>query len=709
DGELITELQTLEANFEFSSQSAAEFQQLLAMLGVASGREIGLPLDREPYWFRAGHPLAGYRSTPDLPPTADVVIIGAGLTGAACAYHLSEAVRLDGLSVLVLDRGDPAGEASGRNGGNFELIPENCVGIYEGLARERLSFLRRCYPSLPEEVRQAQSERQASLVFGLAVRNRELLKTIVRQERITCDLSPRGWLYLAHTEREEQALCEEVTLAAQHGQRIELWSRRRIREEFGFSTAYLGRFIPDDGTYHPFKYVCGLLQSALRSGVKLYTHTPVRALVTNEADVIRAVTDIGTVRTHRVVVATNAFTSELLPELAAIRPFQSQIMVTEHAPDRARGRAVTSEYGPTFFSQPRGGLLHHRAPLLMGGGADRPMHNPASRRRSPQVHAHLLKLRDQFYPELHGQPPSAEWVGPMGFTPDQLPAIGFLRPGLIVAAGFNGYGGSYTTAAGQAAAIMALTDGTPEWIPEDVFSPRRFLDAEPLFMRRHDSLWRIAASLSGQLRTVENQTAEILAYYPRAQPIDAASMLPNTKHPQVRELRVTAPRPNDANRLRRFAGFRGFTSDELAALVGLMRRWEVAAGTLLFSEGSPGGSCFIVMSGTVDVSTSTSGQRRRLASLGPGSIFGQVSLIDGQPRSATCSVRQTGVLLEMDSEPCSWLFDTRSPVALKFLATLNEGLIRALRRADRRLMRAQGDRQLGADPTLADAPEAIPL
>ena len=710
DPKLSEELRALEHECQFTRRSAAEFQHLLARLGVASSMAIGLPLDREPYWLRAGHPLAKYRSTPDLPSTADVVIVGAGLTGASCAYHLSDVVRARGLSVLVLDRGDPAGEASGRNGGNFELIPENCVGIYEGLARERLSFLRRCYSSLPEEVRQAQSERQASLVFGLAVRNRELLKSIVRQEHVACDFSPRGWLYLAHTEREEQALCEEVTLAAQHGQRIELWSRRRIREEFGFNVAYLGRFIPGDGTYHPFKYVCGVLQSALRSGVKLYTRVSVRALESSGPDGVSVVTDIGAVRAQRVVVATNAFTSELLPELEAIRPFQSQIMVTECAPDRARGRAVTSEYGPTFFNQPRGGLSNHRAPLLMGGGADRPMNNPASRRRSPHVHARLLKLRDQFYPELRGQPPSAEWVGPMGFTPDQLPAIGFLRQGVIVAAGFNGYGGTYTTAAGQAAAIMSLTGVAPEWVPEDVFSPRRFLEREPLFMRGHDSLWRIAASLSTQLRTVESHTAEILAYAPPAVHSVRGRSAPVANSRAVRGLRSTAPHADDdADRLRRFTSFRSFTPEELANLVLLMRRWEVDAGTLLFSEGSPGGSCFIVISGAVEVSTSSTGQQRRLASLAPGSIFGQVSLIDGQPRSATCSMRHAGVLLELEGGPCAELFDTRSATALKFLAALNEGLITALRRADRRLMRVQGERQAGVDPVVMEIPEAIPV
>jgi glycine/D-amino acid oxidase-like deaminating enzyme len=62
------------------------------------------------------------------------------LTGASAAYHLGPAVR-DAALVAVIDRGDHATEASGRNGGNFELlprIPSVCAG---GLARERLRFL----------------------------------------------------------------------------------------------------------------------------------------------------------------------------------------------------------------------------------------------------------------------------------------------------------------------------------------------------------------------------------------------------------------------------------------------------------------------------------------------------------------------------------------------------------------------------------------
>ncbi|MBV9894636.1 MAG: FAD-dependent oxidoreductase [Chloroflexi bacterium] len=683
DAQLAQELSALETEAEFGPGAAGLFQQLLGRLGVASRRELRLPLDAQPFWLRGHQPLANYQSHPELPTTADVVIIGAGLTGASAAYHLAEVGASGQLHVVVLDQGDPAGEASGRNGGNFELIPENCVGLYEGLARERLRFLRRCYPHVPQPVLQAESERQASAVIGLALRNRDRMKSIIKHEGIACDFSPRGWLYLAHTEREEQGLCEEVSLAAQHGQRIELWSRRRIRRELGFSTPYLGRFIPGDGTYHPFKYVCGLLHCALRAGVELHTRRRVCALVHDVQDHVTVVTEYGAITSRRVILATNAFTSQLIPDLLAIRPFQSQVMVTEHAPDRARGRAITSDFGPVFLNQPRAGSAHGRAPLVLGGGADRPMRNPASRRRSSRVHARLVQLRDAFYPELKGQPPTAEWIGPMGFTPDQLPAIGFLTPRVIVAAGFNGYGGSYTTAAGQAAARMAVEGVAPEWVPEDVFSPRRFVSHEPLFMRDHDSLWRIAASLCTQLRNVEAQAAESVG--DSNGPARARRLLLRT--PQV-EVRPTAPCPElDAKRLHQFSLFKPFSAEELLELVKLTRRWEAPRGAVLVPEGSPGGSCFIIVSGSVDVSAARSDRQQWLTTMLPGSIFGQVSLIDREPRSASCAMREPGVVLEMEQEPCAALFASRSAMALKFLAALNHGLITALRGADRRLLR----------------------
>jgi CRP-like cAMP-binding protein len=117
-----------------------------------------------------------------------------------------------------------------------------------------------------------------------------------------------------------------------------------------------------------------------------------------------------------------------------------------------------------------------------------------------------------------------------------------------------------------------------------------------------------------------------------------------------------------------------------------MRRWELRNGATVFSEGSHGGNCFVILQGTIDVSVNTRGQQQLVAILEPGSVFGQMSLIEGVPRSATCSVRVDAVLLEILRAPCEKLLNSGSTLALKFLATLNEGLILALRGADLRLM-----------------------
>jgi hypothetical protein len=416
-------------------------------------------------------------------------------------------------------------------------------------------------------------------------------------------------------------------------------------------------------------------------------------------------TERGTIVARRVIIATNAFTSQLFPELGEIRPHQSQIQVTELAPDRARGRVVTCEEGPVFFNQPRDAARDGLAPVLMGGGADRRMRSPSSRRRSPRVHAQLLALRSRFYPELAGRPPSAEWIGAMAFTPDQLPAIGFLRPGIVIAAGYNGYGGSFTTAAGLAAARMVLTSSTPDWVPEDVFSPRRLLNSEPLFMTAQDSLWRIATSLCRQLKVVDRQITETLALHSPARARSRAA--PRNVTQMMRAApRDTSPGSSiDSALLTDLDIFSDFSIQDVSQMLAAATRCDLPKGRMLFREGDPGDSCFILIRGHVDVTVKVRQQRHLLAQLSPGTIFGQVSLIAGEPRSATCTIRRDALLAQLDRDACEKLLSTQAPVALKFLAALNRGLTEALRIADRRLMQLNDDERASdgwrGSPTVA--------
>ena len=674
-------LQRIEKECRFTEAARAEFQDLLGTLGLDSAFPIKLPATSEPPWFRYAHPLKHYRSQAQLPAEADIVIIGAGLTGASAAYNLCEAAK-QGLRVVVLDRGFPACEASGRNAGNFELLPENSVGTYDGLARERLNFLSRCYPAIPLEVLRVEAERQASLVFSFALRNRDRLKQIIEQENLDCDFSPKGWLYLAHTEREEQAICDELALANRQDQQIEVWSRLKIRREFGFERDFIGRFVPGDGTYHPAKFVYGVLQIAVNAGVQLYTDVSVRK-VHDERDGRHVIdTEKGSLLSKSIIVATNAFTRELFPELKAIRPAQSQISVTEFAPDRCRGRAVTCEEGPVYFNQPREGARDGMAPLLLGGGKDRPLRNPSSRRRSPKTHAQLLELRDRYFPELHKRPFSTEWIGPIALTPDQLPAIGFLKQNIIVAAGFNGYGGSYCVAAGQVAAEMAISGTVPNWMPDDVFSPQRLLNDTPLFFAETSNLWCYAASLCVQLRALNRQLVEALENSSRGSRSHSVAP-PSSKSSGGTGATQLIPLPA----LQSLKPFRGFSPEECAEILAFARARTRQKGEMLCTENGSEGACFVILEGSVHMTCDAPGGEKQLARLGPSSIIGHIALIDGGGRIGNSVVQQDTLLLEMRHDDCYQLLARHSPLAYKFLAALTDGVIQSLRGAERQLKR----------------------
>src|SRR5581483_3643045 len=129
------------------------------------------------------------------------------------------------------------------------------------------------------------------------------------------------------------------------------------------------------------------------------------------------------------------------------------------------------------------------------------------------------------------------------------------------------------------------------------------------------------------------------------------------------------------------------TRAEAQQLLGMVRRVDVKKGEVVFEYGSPGRSCFVILRGEVDVTMQMREQEQLLAQLQPGSMVGQVSLVEGGPRTATCTAHSDAVLLEMDREPCEKLFATRSSLAYKYLTALVEGLIVALRGADRQLMR----------------------
>jgi glycine/D-amino acid oxidase-like deaminating enzyme len=192
------------------------------------------------------------------------------------------------------------------------------------------------------------------------------------------------------------------------------------------------------------------------------------------------------------VVATNAFTSELFPELDAIKYYQSQIMNLEHVANTIGGRTVTEAKGDLYYNFPGSKRYvdqegQERGMAHLGGGLDRPGKNPHHLRRSKAVMDLVKDKTDARFPDTKGQPPTRVWTGPMAFTPDRFPVIGFLQRNeldsnrIIIAQACNGYGGTQAIEAGLVAAKMAISGETPPEASPEMISPNRFLTDQPLF------------------------------------------------------------------------------------------------------------------------------------------------------------------------------------------------------------------------------------
>ena len=90
---------------------------------------------------------------------------------------------------------------------------------------------------------------------------------------------------------------------------------------------------------------------------------------------------------------------------------------------------------------------------------------------------------------------------------------------------------------------------------------------------------------------------------------------------------------------------------ELAVLTNAMQRCEFAAGSAIFPEGAPGDSLCVVLSGAVEITTRICGDvEKTLETLPAGGVFGELSLLTVEARTATAKAREPSVLLTLNRD-----------------------------------------------------------
>ena len=393
-------------------------------------------------WWLDNLPPATIPAAATKPPTAtDVAIIGAGMTGCSVAYWLKQLFSKDGEHVTVLDARGCAGGATGRNGGHLWHNPS--------------------------------SDFECKTV-------EELLK-FVKDVDVDCDLTRRGGAAFERAKPEtgvtyyDAAGDPEEAFANQweEDDALKQWDATECEKRVQ-TTAFSGAAVyPLASSFYPAKITAALLEAAACTYC-----APVRVLSistssdgtcqeirwsqdpTDHSDSVEGggggSEGTGVLRSKHVVVATNGWAGELLPELAShIYPTRNQVIMTAPLPATAEwqvgGFSVDSEVGARELygiRRPDGRLCFGGARALEPGAAVGSNDDTST---SEVLGAYLRRFLAEAFPHAIGADGEAgeealsveaEWTGVLGFTQDGRPLVGRVpgRPNVFVAAGFNGHG-----------------------------------------------------------------------------------------------------------------------------------------------------------------------------------------------------------------------------------------------------------------------------
>ncbi|MBM4188542.1 MAG: FAD-dependent oxidoreductase [Gemmatimonadetes bacterium] len=312
--------------------------------------------------------------------TKDVVIIGGGPVGAACARELAGAGR----SVVVLEPDDRAGAAWRASAGL--LAPQ--IG-----PRDDAAF------------------------FELGIAGREYYRAqaapLSDETGIDIDLFDGGILQLARGARAEDDLRATVAWQRQHGHRADWLDPAEVRSEYPWAGACDGAlFAAHDGSVDPGRLVEALRQSARRRGARFETVAAV-GLATDGAKATGVRTASGVVPAGDVVIAAGAWSGRLtgLPRPISVEPVRGQMLAMPW-PARVPRTILFGEHGYVLQRAERalcGATIEHA-----GFAAET---TSAGERQISLTAASLL-------PAMGGLPIVDRWAGLRPGTPDGLPIVG---------------------------------------------------------------------------------------------------------------------------------------------------------------------------------------------------------------------------------------------------------------------------------------------
>ncbi|MDQ0834749.1 glycine/D-amino acid oxidase-like deaminating enzyme [Streptomyces achromogenes] len=376
-------------------------------------------------------------------PSGDVVVVGAGMVGAACALYAARA----GLDVIVVDRGPVAGGTTGAGEGNLLV-----------------------------------SDKEPGPELRLALLSLRLWQELAAEEEFAAavEYEPKGGLVVASSAESLAALTVLAAGQRAAGVRTVPVDAARLRDLEPHLAAGLagGVLYPQDAQVMPTLAAAHLMRA---SGARLETGRAVTRILRGPDGAVRGVrTDRGDILAPAVVNAAGVAGAEvaaLAGVALPVLPRRGFVLVTEPLPPRVRHKVYAADYVADVASD---SAALQTSPVVEGTAAG-PVLIGASRERVgfdrsfslPVVRA-LAAGATRLFPFLAHVRAMRTYVGFRPYLPDHLPAIGPdpRVPGLFHACGHEGAGIGLATGTGRLLA-QTLTGASPE-LDLTPFRPDRF-------------------------------------------------------------------------------------------------------------------------------------------------------------------------------------------------------------------------------------------
>jgi sarcosine oxidase subunit beta len=378
----------------------------------------------------------------NLPPTADIVIIGGGVMGTSAAYHLALKGCCD---VLLLERHPFLGtEATGKCAGGIRYQFGTEINV-------RLSLL-----SLP------------------------MLDRFEEELGQPIDLRYCGYLFLLTDENDLPVFRRNVEMQRQLGVATEWLEPAEIAQRlplFNSQDILAGTFHARDGLADPNSVVQGYASGARRLGAQLLTDVEVTGIHVEGGKVQSVFTDRGEITTRTVVNAAGPWAGKV-GRMAGVDipivPVRRQIVVTGPIPEVSLDFPFVIDFAQSLY-------FHREGPGILTGMSN--PNQPVGFEQSVDEEWELVHLEAAMerMPILERAGLASRWAGLYEVSPDAHPILGRISEveGFYCIGGFSGHGFMHGPICGHLLAEEIL-DGSAHTLDITPLSINRFWEGEEI-------------------------------------------------------------------------------------------------------------------------------------------------------------------------------------------------------------------------------------